>query len=63
MASEQEHGGRWNGFGPEPMTSAEWQDYLRSLSDDDLADMCTGACMRKERDDAEAERDRRAADE
>ena len=41
MAAQQEHGGRWDGFGPEPLTDAEWEI-------DSVFDFCvaraTGPC-------------------
>jgi hypothetical protein len=58
MAAEQEHGGRWSGFGPEPMTNAEWQAHLRESTDADLDELC-GTPFLRERLDAQDERDAR----
>lgn len=61
MAAEQEHHGRWTGFGPEPLTDAEWRAHLRDASDSELEELCNCDFVR-ERDDAQDERERRAAE-
>jgi hypothetical protein len=58
MAAEQEHGGRWSGFGDEPLTDAEWRSHLRDATDREIADLCS-CDSAKERDDAQDERARR----
>jgi len=58
MAAQQEHGGRWSGFGPEPLTDAEWQAHLREATDCEIAELCSCDYVR-ERHDAQDERDRR----
>ena len=42
----------------EPMDRATWLAYLRELSDSDLDELCNTSFVR-ERDDAQAERERR----
>lgn len=61
MAAEQEHAGRWNGLGAEPLTDAEWRAHLRDASDAELDELCACDFVR-ERFDAQDERDRRRAE-